>query len=470
MTPVPFCSLFRPSGTFAAPKSGAGLGRPAPLSEVRSILRKVHPMAGMTRGDVHEYINGVCFKTGPPGKVGAETEWLVTDTAVPDGTVTIDRLTALLEDTGPLPAGSRVTFEPGGQIELSSPALPGPARAHEALAADLGHLTKALDQEGLALTGAALDPVRAPGRQLRQPRYEAMDRFFTGRRTRGGHTMMCATASLQVCLDTGADPGDLRDRWGFAHRLGPVLVAAFANSALWRGRPTGWKSTRWAIWAGMDADRTAPVLEPEGPDDPAGAWAAYALNASVMAIPEIPGGGGTWLADPGITFAEWITGHGPRPATTADLELHLSTLFPPVRPRGWWELRMIDALPLQWWPVPVAVAAALFDDPRARDTAEEAVRRICAGTAPGRGLWLRAARDGMADPALAACARSCLDAAVDALPRMGAAKLARLVDDYADRHTRRGLSPADMRPGTPGPRPDGAGMTDHHFRHSGGTR
>ncbi|MFY7068514.1 ergothioneine biosynthesis glutamate--cysteine ligase EgtA [Nocardiopsis changdeensis] len=427
-------------------------------------------MAHMTTDDVHEYINGVCFKTGPPGKVGAETEWLVTDTAAPGATVAIERLAALLEGSGPPPAGSRVTFEPGGQIELSSPALPGPARAHEALAEDLEHLGKTLAQDGLGLVESALDPVRTPHRQLRLPRYEAMDRFFAKRRTYGGHTMMCATASLQVCLDSGADPADLGERWGFAHRLGPVLVAAFANSALWRGRPTGWKSTRWAIWAGMDADRTAPVLEPGSPADPADAWTAYALRASVMAVSETPGGGGSWLADPGITLAEWIAGHGPRPATPADLELHLSTLFPPVRPRGWWELRMIDALPLRWWPVPVAVAAALFDDPGARAAAEEAVERLCGGPAPDRRLWLRAARDGMADPALAACARRCLDAAVDALPRMGATRLARLVDDYADRHTRRGLSPADTRPSVPEPRPAHAGPAERHSRHGGGVR
>ncbi|MDT0327487.1 ergothioneine biosynthesis glutamate--cysteine ligase EgtA [Nocardiopsis lambiniae] len=427
-------------------------------------------MAHMTTEDVHEYINGVCFKTGPPGKVGAETEWLVTDAADPTVTVTIDRLAALLEGTGPPPAGSLITFEPGGQIELSSPALPGPARAHEALSADLEYIGKTLAQDGLCLVESALDPVRTPRRQLRLPRYGAMERFFAGRRSHGGHTMMCSTASLQVCLDTGADHADLRARWELAHRLGPVLVAAFANSAIWRGRPTGWKSTRWAIWAGIDADRTAPVAGPGAPSDPATAWIEYVLAADVMAVPESPGGEGTWLPDPGITFAEWIAGHGPRPVTLADLELHLSTLFPPVRPRGWWELRMIDALPLRWWPVPVAVAAALFDDPRARAVAEEATERLCGGRLPEPGLWLRAARDGMSDPDVAACARRCLDTAVEALPRMGAVSLALLVDDYADRHTRRGLSPADTRPSVPEPRTAHAGAADRHSRHGGGAR
>jgi len=427
----------------------------------------------MTTEDVHEYINGVCFKTGPPGKVGTETEWLVTDSAHPTAHVTVDRLAALLEASGPPPAGSTVTFEPGGQIELSSPALPGPALAHEALAADLDHIAKALAGGGLHLVETALDPVRPPVRQLRLPRYTAMERFFANHRHPSGHTMMCSTASVQVCLDTGSDPADSRARWELVHRLGPVLVAAFANSAVWRGRPTGWKSTRWAIWAATDATRTRPVLDHDSHPDPATAWAAYALAANVMAVPEIPGGGGTWIADPGVTLAEWIGGQGARPATLADLEFHLSTLFPPVRPRGWWELRMIDAVPVRWWPVPMALAAALVDDPRARAVAEEATEKLCGGPFPDRYLWMRSAQHGLGDPAVAECARVCFDAAVEALPRMGAAGLASLVDDYADRHTRRGLCPADTRPSVPAPRPESAGAragrTGTH-RDSGGPR
>ena len=49
-----------------------------------------------------------------------------------------------------------------------------------------------------------------------------------------------------------------------------------------------------------------------------------------------------------------------RPPTAGDLEYHLSTLFPPVRPRGHFELRMIDAQPGDGWVVPLAVASALL--------------------------------------------------------------------------------------------------------------
>ena len=74
----------------------------------------------------------------------------------------------------------------------------------------------------------------------------------------------------------------------------------------------------------------------------------------------------------------------------SDLTEHLTTLFPPVRPRGWLELRMIDALPDEWWPVAVAVAAALLDDPAAAAGATRA-------TEPVRNQWFTAARAALHD-------------------------------------------------------------------------
>jgi glutamate--cysteine ligase len=396
-------------------------------------------MGLLTENDVHDYIRGICFKTGPPGRVGAETEWLVTDTARPRHHVPLDLLRSLADQAGPLPNGSAVTYEPGGQLELSSPPFPGPAAAHAALAADLAHLRPFLESAGLRLDGHGLDPVRPGVRQLTDPRYTAMERFFDRGGGAGGRTMMRSTASLQVCLDIGADAADAARRWRRAHRLGPVLTAAFANSPRHRGRPTGWRSTRWAVWDAIDPGRTRPV----GGADPAAAWADYALRARVMAVPRADG---PWTAAPGMTFARWLATGRPRPSTRDDLLLHLSTLFPPVRPRGWLELRMIDAVPDRWWPVPVAVAAALLDDPGAADTADEALDRLCRGSDPDRGLWAAAARDALTDPHLADCARACFAAAADALPRMGARGLAAAVDAYRETYVERGRCPADTEP------------------------
>ncbi|WP_119729111.1 ergothioneine biosynthesis glutamate--cysteine ligase EgtA [Thermomonospora amylolytica] len=390
-------------------------------------------MHRLTIDDVYEHIHGVCFKNGPPGTVGAETEWLVVDRNAPGAHVAIGRLRTVVERAGPPPGGSAITFEPGGQLELSSAPFGDLAALHRALSADIEYIRAGLAEHALELAGQGVDPVRAPCFQADHPRYGCMrDYFVVGGFADAGLTMMCSTASVQVCLDIGADPADALARWRLAHALGPVLVAAFANSPLRAGRRTGLRSTRQGIWNALDPARTLPVPSGDGAD-PADAWARYALDAQVMLVRPRPGTGECWTGAPGMTFREWLAKGEP---DLDDLVYHLSTLFPPVRPRGWLELRMIDALPVRYWPVPVAVAAALLDDPRAADAAAEA-------TAPVAGRWAEAARDALADPALARAARACFTAALEALPRMGAAGLAPLVAEYADRYVDRGRCPAD---------------------------
>ena len=207
---------------------------------------------------------------------------------------------------------------------------------------------------------------------LNLPRYAAMEKFFD-REGPWGRRMMCGTASVQVCLDAGDDSAGqsgYRARWRLLHAIGPVLVAAFANSPLRVGRPTGWRSGRQQVWANMDPGRTrAPVLE-AADGDPRDAWAAYALDAELMCVREP--GSQDWTAPPGVTFRDWLRDGGSgslRAPTAQDLDYHLSTLFPPVRPHGHLELRMIDAQPGDGWIVPAAVVTALADDERAADAA-----------------------------------------------------------------------------------------------------
>ncbi|MEV4255007.1 ergothioneine biosynthesis glutamate--cysteine ligase EgtA [Spirillospora sp. NPDC049652] len=384
--------------------------------------------------DVRRHVVGTCFKTGPPGTVGAETEWFVTDPHAPGAPVPGTTVRAAVEAAGPPPGGSTVTYEPGGQLELSSAPFPGLAPLHAALGRDVAHVREALAPLGLALSGHGVDPHRPPGFQSEQPRYACMRDYYVARGfPEVGPQMMCSTASVQVNLDIGADEADAARRWRLVHALGPVLVAAFANSPRRAGRRTGWASTRQAIWAELDPCRTATVLR-DAAETPAEAWTRYALDARVMLV-RAPGG--RWISDPGMTFAEWLRKGEP---TAADLEYHLSTLFPPVRPRGWLELRMIDALPEPYWAVPVAVATALLDDPRASAAAEAATARF-AGRA-GADWWLPAARHGLADAVLADAARACFEAALAALPGLGAAALVPAVAEYADRYVERGLSPA----------------------------
>jgi glutamate--cysteine ligase len=137
--------------------------------------------------------------------------------------------------------------------------------------------------------------------------------------------------------------------------------------------------------------------------DPVADWTDYALRAPLLCVRR--DGESAWHAPPGVSFADWLAGAIPRPPTVADLELHLSTLFPPVRPRGYFEVRYLDAQHPDEWLPPVAVLTALLAD----EPTVDRVRELCA---PVAGRWLDAARLGLADRSLAGAARAVLDLAL----------------------------------------------------------
>src|SRR5690242_14971625 len=93
--------------------------------------------------EAEAHVHGVCFKTGPPARTGVELEWLVQDRSDPRALIPVDRLDAALapvETPGAFPRGSRLTREPGGQVELSSRPAPTLAACVEAMAEDLAVL------------------------------------------------------------------------------------------------------------------------------------------------------------------------------------------------------------------------------------------------------------------------------------------------------------------------------------------
>ena len=199
-----------------------------------------------------------------------------------------------------------------------------------------------------------------------------------------GRRMMSRTAALQVNLDHG-DADECDRRWRVAHRIGPALAAAFASSPVAEGQPTGWSSTRLATWLDIDPTRTAAVTG--GPDE----WVTYALDANVLLVRR---GAEMVPLRERLSFSAWIRdGHPLGPPTVDDLDYHLTTLFPPVRPRGFLELRYLDALPDPWWRVAVAVVTALVQDREAGDIATEAC-------APVADRWGDGARCGLDRPGL----------------------------------------------------------------------
>jgi glutamate--cysteine ligase len=367
------------------------------------------------RVEAEAYVASVCFKHGPPKLHGVELEWTVHHEDDPRRPLDASRLAAalgsyaprtLVKDSPqlPLPSGSPVTVEPGGQVEISSLPHTSLAELFDAVTADHVFLAELLREAGLMLGDRGVDQHRSPARVLDTPRYAAMEHVFEAIGPHG-ITMMCCTAGLQVCLDVG-EPHTLANRWAAVSALGPVLVAAFANSPTLAGRSTGWASARMRAVLGTDPPRSLPSAIV---DDPATAWARRVLDTPVLCV---RGEGERWVTPAGLTFADWVGGGLPTPPTTDDLDYHISTMFPPVRPHGYLEVRYLDAQPGGGWVTPTALLAALMSD----QSTVEAVLEACL---PVGDRWLPAARDGLADQAIATAANMVLSLGADAVPGMG---------------------------------------------------
>jgi glutamate--cysteine ligase len=406
----------------------------------------VNDIAALTEVTAAAYVAAAAFRVGTPGRVGVELEYVVRDPAQPADRPSVARLLSAVAHLGdPLPGGGRISVEPGGQLELSSGVGATLQHCIDAAASDLALIRDALALDGLLLDGTGLDVHRAPWLVTEHPRYVALAAYHD-RAGPKGREVMCNSASVQVCLDAGDESdgwGGYRRRWWLTDAIGPVLLAAFANSPCVTRSGIRWVSYRQALRFGTDATRTRA---PRRHAEPRTAWARYALGARVAMIAEpepLP-----WLVPTGLTMRDWLRGPGPRPVTIDDLERHLGTLVPPVRPRGYLEFRMIDQQPGDGWVVPVAVATALLDDPIAAETAAAATEQLRSPLRRHRS-WLTSARDGLADQALGSAALTCFAAAADALARRGASAAVRLaVTSFIDRYVAQGRCPADD------PRPD----------------
>ena len=293
--------------------------------------------------------------------------------------------------------GSLVTVEPGGQVEISTPPHAALDTVVEHTRADSAQLAGLLQAQGLTLGSHGLDPHRPPRRILATPRYAAMERAYVAIGP-GGTQMMCSSAE-HAGLPGRRRGTEIPSRWAAAHALGPPLVALFANSRHHAGADTRWASARLRSVlrtcppVTLPRPRRSPTRRSTGPPWPwRRRWSACAATAGRG--PRRPGS----RSPPG-------SGPAPRAAagpTTADLDYHLSTMFPPVRPRGYLEVRYLDAQPGDSWVHPFVLLCALLSSPRAVDAALEAAE-------PARDRWFEAGRHGLQDARVRAAAAAVVE-------------------------------------------------------------
>jgi glutamate--cysteine ligase len=294
--------------------------------------------------------------------------------------------------------GARLSFEPGGQLEISSAPTSTASQVIDSTQALVRILREAMSKAGIELLARGVDPfndIDAVPLQLHRDRYTGMTRYFDSIGP-SGVQMMRQTAALQVNLERGGDP---KSRWRLLNGLAPIVVALFANSTQYAEKSTGWASYRARLWRTLDPSRTGIIYDEA---HEAERYLAFALDAIAMR------GGGDGVAY--RAFRAWM----PEPAMNRDdWMFHLSTLFPEVRPKEFFELRSADTIEPDALAAPVVFVTGLVYHDEIAHRATELIG------APSEKMLERAGRLGLADPEIKRITSKLVVLALDGGRRLG---------------------------------------------------
>lgn len=252
-----------------------------------------------------------------------------------------------------LSGGGVLGLEPGGQMEIATPPSARLTTLHRFLARTLRETDGAARQLGFRLVPWGFSPYAHPEELPDVPR--GRYRLLAGHLRKAGsrgRAMMKLTAATQFSLDY-LDEADMRRMVAAALPLLPYLVAYTANGPVQGGRKSRWLTLRPWIWRGTDALRTGLPGFLFDERLSFRHWVRYGLSRPVLfRIRD-----GNYLPGDGRTFGRWLKEPGEWGVPTrGDWTLHLSTLFPEIRIRGYLEIRTLDSLPL---PLVLSVGAFL---------------------------------------------------------------------------------------------------------------
>jgi glutamate--cysteine ligase len=250
-------------------------------------------------------------------------------------------------------AAAHPRFEPGGQLELRPAPEPTVAGVVTTLQVLAERATAIAAARGIRFVPAGVNPWLSCAdvpMWTSERRFVEMQRLFD-EVGHDGRRMMRLTAALQVTVDLLPGAAGL-EQWIVANLAAPLLSDSYANSPHLDGHAVR-QGARTRIWHGVDLTRTGYDLRYVDAVDPVRAYAAFAAQAPRLDLPE-----------------------------AADPKYHLTTLFPPVRPRGGFlELRFLDAQPLERLDEAVTAVAVLLGEKATRRTALDLLLRGAATAA-----------------------------------------------------------------------------------------
>lgn len=340
-----------------------------------------------------------------------------------------------------------IALEPGGQVEMSGQPLATIHETHAELTRHIAELQMISSELPVRWMWVGAHPVHdldAIG-WMPKRRYGVMREYLPTRGRLARH-MMQATSTVQANLDY-ADERDMGRKMRMAMGVSSIVTALFANSPLWRGGPSGFKSFRARIWQETDPDRTGLLpffFTGDGPTYEE--YARWAVDVPLFFIMRE----GQLLNCAGLPFSEfWRSGYEGHRATMEDWEVHLSTLFPDVRMKTYLEVRTADCVAPELVCAVPALWKGLMHDATALDAAWDLVKRWSFTER----LQHRedAARDALAAAAPGGHKTHDLGRELVAIARYGLTRVAEQAGhadegvylDPLSRLTEQGLSPAD---------------------------
>ncbi len=253
-----------------------------------------------------------------------------------------------------------ITLEPGGQVELSGELCESVHCAAAEFTEHISQIVTVGDQLDIAFLGLGMQPVtRVSEFELVPKRRYGIMWPHMARVGTLGQRMMTQTATVQVNLDYGSEADAmLKLRVGLA--TAPLLTAMFANSPLCDGDLNGFASFRGHIWTATDRARCGLLPFAFKPSAGFDDYVEWALDVPMYFIVR----GGTWFDMTASSFRHFLAnGHQGHRATMADWAVHLTTLFPEARLKGYLELRSVDSqAPELMLAVPALAKGLFYDD------------------------------------------------------------------------------------------------------------
>ncbi len=371
--------------------------------------------------------------------LGRQHQWELNFTADDQGVPRL--LTAKMQE------GDMISFEPGGQIEISTKPYPCLAEANRRLREAQTLIEAGLNQKGFVIVQTGINPWHTKDEitlQMRKSRYLAMDQHFAAI-SPYGQRMMRQTCTIQVNLDFGPNETILAKRYLASELLAPFAAAIFCNSPVVDGKNQGIRGFRTRVWRHADPSRTGlpaykRLLKDLSRKEAVQIYFDFALQSTVVFVESA----GYLIPPKPITFSQLLEGALPdvKPQLV-DFTTHLSLLFPEVRPRGFLELRSADAQPRAFQGVPAVFWTGLLYSDKILDQLID----LLVPYVDQIPQLMGSAEDGLNHPILAKVSREVMN-----LAQKGFGQLASCYKEggaetefaaYRDQFTERGRTPAD---------------------------